>query len=245
MIFYANNDPSDNDINPNIIQPSIEDILSETKYLHGIDIKNFNYYLFESDLEKLQDRELKIVMDSLIQDFLDNLNENYLDIDLESFKALIKEDKKTILKKFILFFMQILPFEILKPILKTLHTNGLGNDIIDNSFILNDLKSPNLNLLNNIFDYDNQNIHLLKDLILDEINKKINKTKNFITIVDEILESSKKNTLENSRDIFEEHVIKQNNYYGVYKSIIQNTDLEKIVRLFRTYIQNDYLNIVS
>jgi len=244
MIFYENTDASENNLPVGEYSPTLDDILSENKYLNDIDIKNFNYYLFESDLEKLSSDEFKIASDELLNTFIEDLNNNYLNIDIESILHKNEYNKKTFIKKFVLFFMQILPYEILKPILKNpddlnaLNTPGTLTHI--DSF-----KNPTETLLYRIFDYDNDNIYKIKDLINEELNKKIRKMNNFINVIDEVMELSKKNTLEDSRDIISDHVDIQNNYYKIYQNILSNTDLEKIVNLFRKYIEKDYLNLIN
>lgn len=244
MIFYTNTDTSNNNLPTEEYRPTMVDILSESKYLLDTDIKNFNYYLFEGDLEKLLPNEFATVSNELLTEFIDELNNNYLDIDVESIIQKNEYDRKIFIKKFILFFMQILPYEIFKPILKNnknLETLNPSNSLINEE----SFKSPTETLLYRILDYDNDNIYKIKELLNDQLDIKINKLNNFINIIDEVVELSKKNTIEDSRDIFEDHVNIQNNYYKIYKIIIQNTDLEKLINLFRKYIEKDYLNLIN
>jgi hypothetical protein len=244
MIFYADTDTSDNNLPSQEYIPTLEDILSESRFLLDTDIKNFNYYLFEGDIEKLQPDEFDFASKELIDKFIDNINENYLNIDLDYLSHKEDYEKKIFLKKFILFFMQILPYEILKPILKDADILASLNP--HDSLVLQDtFNTPTETILYRIFDYDNDNIYKIKDLLLEQLDKKIKKMSNFINIIDEVMELSKKNTLEDSRDIFEDHINTQNNYYKIYKSVIQNTDLEKLVNLFRKYIEKDYLNLIN
>jgi len=244
MIFYSNTDTFDNNLPTQEYSPTLEDILSESKFLLDTDIKNFNYYLFEGDLEKLQPDEFEFASEELLEKFIETINENYLNIDIDYLTHKNDYDKKIFLKKFILFFMQILPYEILKPILK--NSKLLEKLNPSDSLTLPDtFNTPTETILYRIFDYDNDNIYKIKDMLLTQLDKKINKMNNFINIIDEVMELSKKNTLEDSRDIFEEHVNTQNNYYRIYKNVIQNTDLEKLINLFRKYIQKDYLNLIN
>jgi len=244
MIFYSNTDTSDNNLPTQEYLPTLEDILSESKFLLDTDIKNFNYYLFEGDIEKLQPDEFEFASNELIEKFINEVNENYLNIDINYLTHKNEYEKKIFLKKFILFFMQILPYEILKPILKDYNTLSTLNP--SDSLVLEDtFNTPSETILYRVLDYDNDNIYKIKDLLLEQLDKKIKKMSNFINIIDEVMELSKKNTLEDSRDIFEDHVNTQNNYYKIYKSVIQNTDLEKLVNLFRKYIEKDYLNLIN
>jgi hypothetical protein len=250
MVFYADTNNENNNLPTEKYRPTIEDILSESKYLLDIDILNFNYYLFEGDLEKLQPDEFQLVLNDLIEKFIEVINENYLNIEIRNILQKNELEQKIFLKKFILFFMQILPYEILKPILKNpdqlreLHSNELYDT--DSSMIPEEqFSTPTETMLYRIFDTDNENIYKIKDFINIEIDKKIKKMGNFINIIDEIMEVSKKNTLEDSRDIFETHINTQNAYYRIYKDVLQNTDLEKLVNLFRKYIEKDYLNIIN
>jgi hypothetical protein len=244
MIFYSNTDASDNNLPSQEYLPTLEDILSESKFLLDTDIKNFNYYLFEGDMEKLQPDEFEFASNELLEKHINEVNENYLNIDIDYLTHKNDYEKKIFLKKFILFFMQILPYEILKPILKDKDSLSTLNP--SDSLVLEDtFDTPTETILYRILDYDNDNIYKIKDLLLEQLDKKIKKMNNFINIIDEVMELSKKNTLEDSRDVFEDHVNTQNNYYRIYKSVIQNTDLEKLVNLFRKYIEKDYLNLIN
>jgi len=237
MIFYNNTELIDE-----VYEPS--EIISEGKFLKMTDIKNFNFYLFESDLEKLNDEEFQNYFSNIFEILIDEVNETYLDIDIQEIRKDTIKNKRLFVKKFVIFYMQLLPYEILKPIFKN---SAKLMELYSSEDFINEeeFKTPSETLLYRLFDYDNDNIYKIKKLLCDQIDIKITKMHNFNNIIDEIAEISKKNTLENSRDIFEEHIRKQNKYYEIYKSIILQTDLEKLVNLFRQYIEKDYLNLIN
>jgi len=240
MVFYFNGDDVNHlqELKPseNVIQTMTQEVIN----FKDINIKDFNFYLFESDLENLSDGEFEYLFKTQFQDIIDYLEDEYLFLDFENLLTEFHTsvDKRFFFKKLVMFIMQLLPYEIFKPIVQNIkHTP----ELIPEKLQLNDTFGNND--WYNILDIDNPNIVNLKPIILNTINKKIAKLNNWVNMLGEFSNVSKKDTLADSKDILDKHVTVQNNYYSIYMEIITETDLEKILKLFRKYIDIDFLNI--
>jgi len=238
MIYYYNDEEI---IKVRIKEPEDDSkftMTSEIEYLQQMDIKNFNYYVFESDIEKLSYEEFEYWYQQYFRDWISDLNEDYLDIDLENLERNFKnpDEKRFFLKKIVFFVMHIFPYEILKDIMLDIQKYPeLAGDLDLNNLYEGDFY--------NIFDIDNPNVIHLKACIQKLLNHRIVKLKNWINILDDFSTVSKKDTLEDSVALLDSHIDKQNMFNNMYIEIIDGTPLEKITNLFNIYIEKDFLNL--
>ncbi len=242
MIYYYNDDEI---IKVRIREPEDDSkftMTSEIEYLMDLDIKNFNYYVFESDIEKLSHEEFEYWYQEYFFDWINNLNNRFLDIDIETLGRNFKnpDEKRFFLKKIVFFVMHIFPYEILKNVVQDIKTYP---EMLPEDMSLSDLDDLYENDFYNIFDIDNPNIYKLKEVISKLLNNRIVKLTNWINILDDFSTVSKKDTLEDSVKLLGTHIDKQNMYNNMYIDIIEDTPLDKVVQLFNIYIQMDYLNI--
>ncbi len=242
MIYYYNDDEI---IKVRIREPEDDSkftMTSEIEYLMDLDIKNFNYYVFESDIEKLSHEEFEYWYQEYFFDWINNINDRFLDIDIETLGRNFKnpDEKRFFLKKIVFFVMHIFPYEILKSLIQGIKSYP---EILPEDMVLDDLDDLYENDFYNIFDIDNKNIFKLKEVISKLLNNRIVKLTNWINILDDFSTVSKKDTLEDSVKLLGSHIDKQNMYNNMYIDIIEDTPLDKVVQLFSTYVQMDYLNI--
>lgn len=242
MIYYYNDDEI---IKVRIREPEDDSkftMTSEIEYLMNLDIKNFNYYVFESDIEKLSHEEFEYWYREYFLDWINNLNDTFLDVDIETLGRNFKnpDEKRFFLKKIVFFVMHIFPYEILKNVVQNINNHP---ELIPEEMGLTDLNDLYENDLYNIFDIDNPNIGKLKETIGVLLQGRIVKLTNWINILDDFSTVSKKDTLEDSVKLLGSHIDKQNMYNNMYIDIIEDTPLDKVTALFNTYIQMDYLNI--
>lgn len=242
MIYYYNDDEI---IKVRIKEPEDDSkftMTSEIEYLMNLDIRNFNYYVFESDIEKLSHEEFEYWYQEYFFDWINNLNETFLDVDIETLGRNFKnpDEKRFFLKKIVFFVMHIFPYEILKSVIQNIKSNP---EIIPEDMSMSNLDDLYENDFYNIFDIDNPNITNLKETISKLLNARIIKLTNWINILDDFSTISKKDTLEDSVKLLGTHIDKQNMYNNMYIDIIEDTPLDKVIKLFNIYIEMDFLNI--
>jgi hypothetical protein len=240
MVFYYNDDEI---IQVQIHEPSENSrfiMTSEIEYLMDMDIKNFNYYVFESDIEKLSNEEFEYWYQEYFYDWINNLNESFLDVDINELEKNFKtpEEKRLFLKKVVFFVMHIFPYEIIKGLVQDIKSYP---DLIPDSTI--DPEDIYETDFYNIFDIDNPNIVNLKTSISKLLRARITKLNNWIGILDDFSSVSKKDTLEDSVKLLETHINKQNMYNNMYIDIIEDTPIEHITNIINIYLQKDYLNL--
>jgi len=262
MVFYHKNESINivPTIDKNILETSekeeIISLLSEVKSLEVLDIQNFNYYLFEKDLETLTESEFETVFENFFKNFLEEVEDHFLDIDFHENYVNFEEslDKKVYLKKIIFFLTYILPYEIFKNILSNNIMVARNEGETPESFLSADITidqfDPNPTDFLKIFDNDyNENLVLLKPSIIKSLDNRSAKLDNWVQKLTEVSKqagarnASKMETMEDSINILDEHVQKQKLINNLYKKIINNTPLEKLVNLFKRYIEMDYYNI--
>ena len=246
MIYYFKNDAEsiinirDNLTEEEKLKLEKLSLISELDLLQELNIEDFNYFIFEEDIEKLTETEFEYIFSTFFDEFLQDIEDKYLNLDYHdnyiNFESQI--DKKVYLKKIIFFITYIFPYEIFKNILKS---DSLQN-IVPESVDISELNRVDFE---RIFDIDyNENLRNLKSLIIKDINNKNIKLDNWYKKLDELSTLSKKDTLEESIDILDTHIQKQKLINDIYIKIIDNTDTEKLVNLLNTYIKQDFYNLV-
>jgi len=227
MVFYMDNEG----INSVGLEKPTEDeailMVHELKYLRDFDIKNFNYYLFEDDIDNMTQGEFEWWYKAAFEPWLQNLDEYYIDIEYDDLvRYFANPDEKILfLKKFINFIMFFFPFQILKQFLKNKGYDDLNDYLLE-------LKDDNINGL----------IQLRID-ILDIIDDEINRVDNFVTTLAAFEKVAKKTLVESSVNLLDDHIKKRNYFLGIFKEIISNTDMEKFLALLEKYNEVDPENI--
>jgi len=247
MVYYFNETTEnvyqvdDNLTEQQILELQAMSLTSEVQFLKILDIKDFNYFIFENDMDRLQDEEVEFLWENYLTLIMDSWDEEFLFTNLDEMKDKFNntEEKKLYLKKIVFFVMYIFPYEILKNTILNIDKYNLYKDEI---FDMEDISKTKLF---EVFSDDNENIHTLKDVLLNEINKKIDKLENWYDKMDEITSESKKDLLKDSVDILYERIQEQKKFLKLYQSLIMNTPLDNLINLIRTYIKNDYYNIVG
>jgi len=206
MVFYMDT----NGIQTVEIERPTEDeailMVHELKYLRDFDIKNFNYYMFEDDIDNMTPGEFEWWYKAAFEPWLQNLDENYLDIEYDDLSMYFKnpEEKILFLKKFVNFIMFFLPFQIIKYFLKS---NGFDNL---NSY---------LETIDSGADGTRALIQLRTDLI-NIIDEEISRVDNFVSTLATFEKVAKKNLVESSIDLLDNHIKKRNYFLEVFKEII-------------------------
>jgi hypothetical protein len=235
IVYYINDDINKkiNDISitkVEAVKPN-DDILfiysNELQNIYNLNIKDFSFVIFEEDINRLNDSEFEYFWKKFFIPWLENIDENYLDINVEDFKFQLGStlEKRYLIKKIVHFIMYMLPYLILKKI--TERKKFISYDETMSYF--KDL-------------YEN-NPNEIKKLILREIDEIIKYSNNFLNSIQSVIKSSKKDTIDNVIDILQDQISKQNEYYQIFKDIINNTINEKLLNLILDYYENDFENI--
>lgn len=198
----------------------------DLKYIWDLDIKNFNFIIFENDIENINDNEFEYFWNKFFIPWLNKL-EDYIDFDIDKLRYNLSNvyEKKFLIKKIVHFIMMFFPYYIFKEILN-------NHNIEEKTQVQNLLKY-----------YKDDPIYLRKELDT-EFNKIEDKSKNFLSSLEHLLQFAKKGKLENSIDLLGKQIQKQDNYLKLFKSFIDQTDIDKIINLLETYIENDFENLI-
>jgi len=226
----------DNDVNVEIINAKMPDdnvlflIGKDLKYLWDLDIKLFNFIIFENDLENINDSEFEYFWNKFFIPWIEYLNENYFELDLDKFKFQLSNtyEKKFLIKKIVHFIMMFFPYYIFKSILQNHGIEGIENEA----------------QAYKLLEYFKENPQELRNEINNEVEKVIEKSKNLLTSLENLLSFTKKGKLENSIEILEKQLQKQDLYLKLFAEIIEQTEIDKIISLFKTYLDNDFENLI-
>jgi len=198
----------------------------ELEYIYNLDIKYFSFTIFEEDFDNLSDSEFEYLWNKFFIPWIEMLSERYLDIDIDKFKfQLNRSERKFLVKKIIHFVMMFLPYIVLKKIL-------LKYNI--------ETKAEALDLL----EYFKENPGELRKLINNIINETVNNFNNILDTIKELSKYAKKNQLEDSYELLDSQIKKQNYYIEIFQEILDNTEIDKIIELFKKYIENDFENLI-
>jgi len=202
-------------------------LVSELNHLNNLDIKDFNYYVFEEDLDKMSPGEFEWWFKNAFEPWLENIEDNYIDIEYNEIKNLFKkpEEKKLFLKKIIHFVMFFMPYQLIRNLIKQ-DDNISGADML-------------LQYLNE----DNANLIKFRSQIIVSLEQSMNQTDDFVEALTNFEKVSKKNLLDTSVGLLDEHIKKQNFFLNIFKEIILNSDMEKILQLVEKYVESDVENI--
>jgi len=254
MIYYynPNNDSViqiENELTPekaDELEMEHSSLISELNNLKTLNTRDFNYYLFEEDLEGLTPEEFEYLFTKEFQPWIEKIEENFLDINFEKHLVDFQDqgDKKLYFKKLVFFIMHVFPYDILSTVLG--NPNILEKIIPDEDQLTINPKNINEVDFQKILDIDyNNNLPNLKEAIILELEKKNQKLDNWVEQLDYLSTIVKKNTISESKDLIVEHVNKMKKVNRIYELIIYDTSLEKLNDLIQEYLKNDYVNIID
>lgn len=230
MVFYMDtgNDGADA-INIEPEKPAVDEamlLVSEFKYLQNYDFKEFNYYDFEQDISDMSAASFEWWYKSVFEKWLWDLDDRYLDINFESVfhKFDTQAEKRIFLLKIVNFVMLLLPYQLLKNIIEFYE--------IESSQELQEFLSEDINLIN------------LRTKIIEEIDHNTTQFDSFVKTLLHFEKVAKKNLVEENIELLDEHIKKQNFFFEIFKSLINETDMEKIRDLIFVMLENDAKNIV-
>lgn len=190
--------------------------------IKNIDIKNFNYIVFEEDLDNMYKSEFNEFFDELIVPLIDNLNQ-YIFIDLELVIDEPYRVKQLFVKNIIRFFMNTLPYIYMKEFIKGSEAEGL-HDALE------------------LFD-DN-----LKTKIVTQIESNTKQYTNFNTMMGDIEETitneKKKIKFAEKLTLLEHNMTNKLKLLDYYASIINNSGNDGLKDLFKIYLKNDLDNLL-
>jgi len=197
------------------MQNTIDDI-------KNVNIKDFNYIIFEEDLDNMYKTEFLKFFNKNIKALIEDLN-IYLSIDLDELFEAPYRIKLSFVKNIVRFFMNTLPYIYMKEFLSSNEVEGL-HDALD------------------LFD-DN-----LQTNIINQIKKSQEQYSSFNTMMsdieDTITNEKKKNKFNNMLTLLDASMTNKSKLLDYYKSIIQNSGHDGIKSLFKLYLKNDLDNII-
>ena len=225
--------PKDNDVEVDIINAKMPDenvlflIGKDLKYLWDFDIKNFNFIIFENDIENINESEFEYFWTKFFIPWIERLNENYFEIDLDKFNYQISNtyEKKFLIKKIIHFLMMFFPYYIIK-------------NIFENHNVENEAQVYKL------LEWWEENPKSLREEIKQEFSKVSEKSKNLLNSLTNLLQYTKKGELEHSLELLERQLNKQDVYLQLFLEFLNQTSIDKLINLLKEYVKNDFDNLI-
>lgn len=201
-------------------------LVSEFRNIYNLDIKSFNYYMFEADLDKMSAGEFEWWYQNVFEKWVYEIEENYLDLEYETLSSSFQNtaEKKLFLKKIIHFIMFFFPYQILRDLIKMSSSVSDANELaqkLDNQSFLIELRND----------------------IINSIEHNTIQVEDFVTALANFEKIAKKNLLDTSVELLDKHVKKQNFFLNIFKDIIKESDMEKIAALLSHYFEVDAANI--
>jgi len=229
--YQINFDGEDFDITPFEARKPSEDIMyfldKDLEYLRDLDIQNFNFNIFEDDLDKLNDNEFEFFWKRFFLPWLHKIDENYLSIGVEDFQFQLSNssEKRFLIKKLIHFVMLFLPYIAIS---KVLEKAGIET----------------LSQARDEFQFYETHDSFLRTSIIESLDYSIEKLNNLIKSLKSFSKITKKGELGYSVDILEDQTRKQQYYTEIFKNIINRTSAEKLNNLVKLYIEKDFINLL-
>ena len=190
--------------------------------IKDLDIKNFNFIIFEEDIDNMEADEFKNFYDNWFIPAIEYLN-NYLDIDISTIQFKTFRLKQIFVKNIIKFVMNTLPYTYFKNYLNTCsvesfhealdHLDGIKEKLLEQVYVLNKQYTNFVELMSNI-----------EDTIANE--KKRNQFNDMLTLLDTNMDSKFKIT-------------------EYQKHVIQDTPEQSLKDLMKKYLQNDADNLLE
>lgn len=190
--------------------------------IKNLDIINFNYIVFEEDLDNMYKTEFNYFFDNYIIELINYLD-RYLSIDLTDIQEEPYRVKLSFVKNIVRFIMNTLPYIYMKSYLEDQNVEGL-HDALD---LFNDE---------------------LRDNIISQITKSQKQYKTFNSMMtdieDTITNEKKKNKFNGMLSLLDSSMENKKVLLDYYKSIIQNSGHDGLKELCKIYIKNDLHNII-
>ena len=200
-------------------------------YLNEMNIKEFNYPIFEEDLERLSDGEFEYFWREFFEEYLEAINENFISINIDKFKHEFHNtlEKKVLTKKIIHFIIMYLPYNVVSDMIKYSITYDIESRQDFEEYLDNlEIDDPN---------------HL-KEMLIASIKKSDYRLRNLVESLKNMIPHSKKGTLETSINLVQNQINEQSNYIKMFKQFIEETDNENLFRLVRVYADVDFENLM-
>lgn len=190
--------------------------------IKNLDIKNFNYIVFEEDLDNMYKTEFNNFFNKYVIDLINYFNK-YLAIELTDVQEEPYRVKLRFVKNIVRFIMNTLPYIYMKGYLENQNIEGL-HDALDS------------------FNDD------LRDNLISQITKSQNQYKTFSNLMEDIedtITNEKKKTKFNGMlTILDSSMENKKLLLDYYKSIIQNSGHDGLKELCTLYVKNDLYNII-
>lgn len=187
-----------------------------------LDIKNFNFVIFEEDIDNMSVLEFDVYYNDIFINKIIPLMQNYLNIDISYFDDQSSANKRGVVKSIIKFYTTFLPYNYLKQFISSKATEN---------------KYDALELINSN----------IKQVLVDCIANSKSEYNNFMKLMNNVKTSlstdKKKDKFDSMLTILDSNIgdkVKMNDYFG---SIIQTSSSDSLIELCKLYIKSDYENI--
>jgi hypothetical protein len=220
-----------NNIDDQYLSDNLEDIADQGKLyymretletIRKVDIKNFNYIVFEEDLDNMYKSEFQEFFIDQIVPLIHELQE-YLFIDVDAILDEPYRVKQLFVKNIIRFFMNTLPYIYMKEYIHSSGAEGLHDALA-------------------LFD-DN-----IGSKIVHQIESSKDQYQNFNTtmlnIEETITNDKKKNKFSEMLVLLDHNMNSKVRLLDYYSSIISNSGSIGLKALFKQYVKNDIENIL-
>lgn len=197
----------------------VEYILEAVK---NLDIKNFNFVIFEEDVDNMSVLEFDIYYEDVFINKIIPAMQHYLNIDISYFDNQSSVNKRGVIKSIVKFYTTFLPYNYLK---QYISSNGTEN------------KYDALELI------DSNIRQVLSDSIVNSKTEYGNFLKLMNNVKSSLSTDKKKDKFDSMLNILDSNIgdkVKMNDYFG---SIIQTSSTDSLIELCKLYIKNDYDNI--
>ena len=220
-----------NDVDDQYLSSDLEDNADQGKLyymretletIRKIDIKNFNYIVFEEDLDNMYKSEFQEFFSEQIVPLIHELQE-YLFIDVDAILDESYRVKQLFVKNIIRFFMNTLPYIYMKEYVRSAGAEGLHDALA-------------------LFD-DN-----IGSKIVNQIESSKDQYQNFnstmINIEETITNDKKKTKFSEMLVLLDHNMNSKIRLLDYYSSIISNSGSIGLKTLFKQYVKNDIENIL-
>ena len=212
-------DPTVINIDTNSIDEPFEYLYPFFQQIKDINIKDFNFEIFEKYIEELSLDEYETLWDEKIRSLLQEINSNYLIIDTEDLE---KSDTKTCQIAFIKhieFLMDTLPYKVIfaKYIKKPFKSLTELENWLSEQDISNDLAQL-----------------LEEDIVI---------VKNMYNLIKTTILGSKRSVAEHKQRVekLKTFINHENDFKIHFINIVKDTDNENLKNLILEYYKNEYL----
>ncbi len=190
--------------------------------VRNLDIKNFNFVIFEEDIDNMSILEFDIYYNDIFINKIIPAMQNYLNIDISYFDDQSSVNKRGVIKSIVKFYTTFLPYNYLKQFISSKTT--------ENKYDALELIDSNIR-------------QVLADCILNSKTEYNNFLKLMTNVKANLSTDKKKDKFDSMLNILDSNIgdkVKMNDYFG---SIIQTSSSDSLIDLCKLYIKSDYENI--